>query len=134
LGFVIATVSGLMTGFGIWTPFQMVAWTFVGFVSGFVPRDRKGLLFTWSIVSAFIYGFISSLSMLFFIPLSGFFMAYVTGLYFDAYHAIGNVVFLSVTLPIMYKVFDSYKRSEEHTSELQSRFDLVCRLLLEKQK
>src|SRR5699024_11756214 len=37
--------------------------------------------------------------------------------------------------------FDNYKgnrdntpqeRSEEHTSELQSRFDLVCRLLLEK--
>src|SRR5699024_12015689 len=26
----------------------------------------------------------------------------------------------------------SRKRSEEHTSELQSRFDLVCRLLLEK--
>src|SRR5207249_5186344 len=26
----------------------------------------------------------------------------------------------------------SSKRSEEHTSELQSRFDLVCRLLLEK--
>src|SRR5438067_3447264 len=28
----------------------------------------------------------------------------------------------------------SYARSEEHTSELQSRFDLVCRLLLEKKK
>src|SRR6266536_1330216 len=26
------------------------------------------------------------------------------------------------------------KRSEEHTSELQSRVDLVCRLLLEKKK
>src|SRR5437868_9811479 len=26
------------------------------------------------------------------------------------------------------------RRSEEHTSELQSRFDLVCRLLLEKKK
>src|SRR5207249_8261814 len=26
------------------------------------------------------------------------------------------------------------QRSEEHTSELQSRFDLVCRLLLEKKK
>src|SRR5699024_12034650 len=25
-------------------------------------------------------------------------------------------------------------RSEEHTSELQSRFDIVCRLLLEKKK
>ena len=30
------------------------------------------------------------------------------------------------------EMFHSY-RSEEHTSELQSRFDLVCRLLLEKQ-
>src|SRR5437868_11676750 len=28
----------------------------------------------------------------------------------------------------------SKSRSEEHTSELQSRFDLVCRLLLEKKK
>src|SRR5271163_5098864 len=29
---------------------------------------------------------------------------------------------------------DISKRSEEHTSELQSRSDLVCRLLLEKKK
>src|SRR5438067_8557463 len=29
---------------------------------------------------------------------------------------------------------DEVTRSEEHTSELQSRFDLVCRLLLEKKK
>src|SRR2546421_2163334 len=29
---------------------------------------------------------------------------------------------------------DSRNRSEEHTSELQSRSDLVCRLLLEKKK
>src|SRR5699024_12157737 len=31
-------------------------------------------------------------------------------------------------------VFAHFFRSEEHTSELQSRFDLVCRLLLEKKK
>src|SRR5438105_10989373 len=29
---------------------------------------------------------------------------------------------------------DARSRSEEHTSELQSRVDLVCRLLLEKKK
>src|SRR5699024_12636596 len=28
--------------------------------------------------------------------------------------------------------YEKFLRSEEHTSELQSRFDLVCRLLLEK--
>src|SRR5699024_5015756 len=32
------------------------------------------------------------------------------------------------------RVDDQTVRSEEHTSELQSRFDLVCRLLLEKKK
>src|SRR2546428_6760961 len=33
-------------------------------------------------------------------------------------------------MPVMYM----WCRSEEHTSELQSRSDLVCRLLLEKKK
>src|SRR6266436_9496678 len=46
-------------------------------------------------------------------------------------------------LPARYFWFDSrrgasssllYRRSEEHTSELQSRLHLVCRLLLEKKK
>src|SRR5438067_6659807 len=36
---------------------------------------------------------------------------------------------------VHHQVFDMpFARSEEHTSELQSRFDLVCRLLLEKKK
>src|SRR5207249_11956097 len=34
--------------------------------------------------------------------------------------------------PDLPPVTTGYLRSEEHTSELQSRFDLVCRLLLEK--
>src|SRR5207253_10291532 len=36
------------------------------------------------------------------------------------------------TTPVIYLAFD--RRSEEHTSELQSRGHLVCRLLLEKKK
>src|SRR5699024_12698727 len=31
-------------------------------------------------------------------------------------------------------ILGEFPRSEEHTSELQSRFDLVCRLLLENEK
>src|SRR5207249_7026534 len=34
----------------------------------------------------------------------------------------------------LYPLASRWTRSEEHTSELQSRFDLVCRLLLEKKK
>src|SRR5699024_11956954 len=39
-----------------------------------------------------------------------------------------------VTCRVLGCLVDCQERSEEHTSELQSRFDLVCRLLLEKQK
>src|SRR5699024_6544606 len=44
---------------------------------------------------------------------------------------------LEIRLKPKYKQNNTEKRqlrSEEHTSELQSRFDLVCRLLLEKKK
>src|SRR5699024_12853291 len=42
----------------------------------------------------------------------------------------------SYELPVIGQVAagSPIERSEEHTSELQSRFDLVCRLLLEKKK
>src|SRR5699024_11712525 len=47
---------------------------------------------------------------------------YVTGIFYSVYKR----------LPAPYGEWAL--RSEEHTSELQSRFDLVCRLLLEKKK
>src|SRR5687768_16629684 len=37
-------------------------------------------------------------------------------------------------LRLSYALIDPVSRSEEHTSELQSRLHLVCRLLLEKKK
>src|SRR5437868_12073848 len=45
---------------------------------------------------------------------------------------IGNRYHLKPTRQM--KMRPRRERSEEHTSELQSRFDLVCRLLLEKKK
>src|SRR5207249_8990487 len=44
-----------------------------------------------------------------------------------------TVILSTHILPEVSVVCDGH-RSEEHTSELQSRFDLVCRLLLEKKK
>src|SRR5699024_12831116 len=40
----------------------------------------------------------------------------------------------AVGTPLWSRTLLTNLRSEEHTSELQSRFDLVCRLLLEKKK
>src|SRR5207249_12125106 len=44
----------------------------------------------------------------------------------------GGVLFPSILSRV--SSHSNETRSEEHTSELQSRFDLVCRLLLEKKK
>src|SRR5438067_10734992 len=41
---------------------------------------------------------------------------------------------LGIVAAISTSILGIVYRSEEHTSELQSRFDLVCRLLLEKKK
>src|SRR5207249_11237306 len=43
----------------------------------------------------------------------------------------GQTIMLSHVNNFNFNWHNSYVRSEEHTSELQSRFDLVCRLLLE---
>src|SRR5699024_11525192 len=55
--------------------------------------------------------------------------------------AVGRRPILAASEPFWERDWDkktkqllSSKRSEEHTSELQSRFDIVCRLLLEKKK
>src|SRR5438067_10542828 len=48
--------------------------------------------------------------------------------------ALAGVVLLSAAILAGYAPARRASRSEEHTSELQSRFDLVCRLLLEKKK
>src|SRR5699024_9474071 len=52
--------------------------------------------------------------------------------YIDEQHAYqGGIITPGVTISVD-ALYSHAARSEEHTSELQSRFDLVCRLLLEK--
>src|SRR5258707_7512436 len=48
--------------------------------------------------------------------------------------ALQKTYFDSIDVKSIVAAANSFKRSEEHTSELQSRQYLVCRLLLEKKK
>src|SRR5688572_30985345 len=47
--------------------------------------------------------------------------------------SLGQVIYgLPSTVPVTMEMMCAHGRSEEHTSELQSQSNLVCRLLLEK--
>src|SRR5690606_39533137 len=48
--------------------------------------------------------------------------------------ALKNDIHIETSSAFDIDIVESLKRSEEHTSELQSRENLVCRLLLEKKK
>src|SRR5207248_11156388 len=50
------------------------------------------------------------------------------------HRSIALLAVVFVGIHVVTAVVDPYARSEEHTSELQSPYDLVCRLLLEKKK
>lgn len=107
LGVIVALTSGVLTGLGYWTPFQVAAWGIVGAISGFVSKDKPIVYVGWLIGSAFVFGLVSSLSMLVVLPIKTAAGFYVTGLMFDAYHAIGNLAF-GLLSPILFKVFENY--------------------------
>src|SRR5699024_12537040 len=76
-------------------------------------------------------------------PYTTLFRSALVAPFFQIVHSrgIANIIveaeFLSVktvVAPVDINSVPEHVRSEEHTSELQSRFDLVCRLLLEKKK
>src|SRR2546422_4342208 len=54
----------------------------------------------------------------------------------DRARLVHREIFTGLLVPLMARSLDhtTRRRSEEHTSELQSRLHLVCRLLLEKKK
>lgn len=112
LGFVIALVTGLLTGFGTWTLFQIGGWVFVGAISGLLGRRgyrvSKPVQVAWFILSAFVYGFIASLSILLYIPLDAFIPAYISGLPYDVYHALGNIAMMA-TIPVIVPELEKFR-------------------------
>src|SRR5699024_12619222 len=50
--------------------------------------------------------------------------------YLQATQFFGKLFLINFAMGVVTGIVQEFQRSEEHTSELQSRFDLVCRLLL----
>src|SRR5699024_12806286 len=62
-------------------------------------------------------------------------MKYITRMFDVRISATAYMIGFNMSKQVGIVIFSwLFGKSEEHTSELQSRFDLVCRLLLEKKK
>src|SRR5699024_12732445 len=94
----------------------------------FFPPPASTELYTLSLHDALPIWFRSSLwaTLLFTVMVVPVTMAIALALAILANEKIRGIGF--------FRTVNNKVRSEEHTSELQSRFDLVCRLLLEKKK
>ena len=107
-------ISNLLISMGPWTLYQMVSFALVSVCALLLrPLWRKRKQFprlAWILFPVFaglmgyLYGFIISLFWVFSMPGLNFWIYYLNGVLFDTYHAIGNVVFWILLIPLFEKL------------------------------
>lgn len=107
-------ISNLLISMGPWTLYQMVSFALVCVCALLLrPLWRKRKQFprlAWILFPIFaglmgyLYGFIISLFWVFSMPGLNFWIYYLNGVLFDTYHAIGNVVFWILLIPLFEKL------------------------------
>ena len=115
-------VSNLLISMGPWTLYQMVSFALVCVCALLLrPLWRKRKQFpplAWILFPVFaglmgyLYGFIISLFWVFSMPGLNFWIYYLNGVLFDTYHAIGNVVFWILLIPLFEKL-NPFKRLQK---------------------
>jgi len=103
-------ISNLLISMGPWTLYQMVSFALVCVCALLLrPLWRKRKQFprlAWILFPIFaglmgyLYGFIISLFWVFSMPGLNFWIYYANGILFDTYHALGNIAFWILLIPI----------------------------------
>ena len=119
-------MSNLFLGFGLWTLPQIVAYAccmvIVIVMVTILPVIRRRIWLQIGLAGllGYLYGFIVSLGMAVIGSLNGlgFWAYYVSGLPFDTYHAIGNLVFYPIVLAILRQGLQHFDRGGAHFETL----------------
>ena len=114
IGSISILISNLLVSMGPWTLYQMISFALVCVCSLLLrPLWRKRKQFprlSWILFPVFaglmgyLYGFIISIFWVFSMPGLNFWIYYLNGVLFDTYHAIGNVVFWILLIPLLEKL------------------------------
>ena len=122
----ILMIVTLLLGFRLWTLPQIVAYAccmvIVIVMVTILPVIRRRIWLQIGLAGllGYLYGFIVSLGMAVIGSLNGlgFWAYYVSGLPFDTYHAIGNLVFYPIVLAILRQGLQHFDRGGAHFETL----------------
>lgn len=108
-------ITNLFLGFGIWTVGQLLSYVVIlllFWLSSFIPVVGSKLWFQAGVAGlmGFVYGFIYSVFNYFLLGMQVFWAYWISGLSFDALHAIGNLGFYLLLAPILRLLFQRYRR------------------------
>ncbi len=112
-GLIAAFVSNMFLGQGPWTPWQMVAWGSCGFFAYYLRRKNKYIIYLYGLFSGILFGWFMNLwhivGFVEVINLKTIFLTYVASFYFDVIHGIGNIIFIAMLMPTLYKFLSRIK-------------------------
>tara|TARA_B100000424_G_scaffold223432_1_gene182926 strand:+ start:4675 stop:5331 length:657 start_codon:yes stop_codon:yes gene_type:complete len=93
---LVTMISNFIIGDGIWTLYQAIGWSVVAIIGAFSniivnEKLQLGRTYLYAIATAFLFGFIASLSVLGTVSFSGFMIYLLNGIPYDLLHALGNL-------------------------------------------
>ncbi|MGO3732650.1 MAG: ECF transporter S component [Vagococcus sp.] len=113
VAFVSMMVSNLFLGMGIWTIAQLASYLVICLItfllSKFLLSAPLWLQATYSGILGFVYGFVISFVNASFLGVDAFWVYYLQGVPFDTMHALGNVGFYLVLIPVLKPLFIKMK-------------------------
>lgn len=120
IGVITAFVSNIFLGQGPWTPWQMFACGFIGFISGFMykkealPKTTVPICIFGFLITILIYGGIMNPAALIMandeISIPTLAAYYISGIPYDIIHAASTVIFLIVLAKPMLTKLDRVKK------------------------
>ena len=113
-------ISNLLISMGPWTLYQMISFSIVCLCATLLsplwkkqfPRLAWILFPVFAGLMGYLYGFIISLFWVFSMPGLNFWIYYANGILFDTYHALGNITFWILLIPIFERLnpFEKLKK------------------------
>tara|TARA_B100000575_G_scaffold70251_1_gene54556 strand:+ start:1232 stop:1888 length:657 start_codon:yes stop_codon:yes gene_type:complete len=93
---LVTMISNFILGDGIWTLYQALGWSAVAIIgaqSNLIVDGELQLnrIYLCALISAFLFDFIVSLSILGTVSFTGFFVYLLNGIPYDLLHAVGNL-------------------------------------------